>query len=125
MFNFKVRGNWDRTERFLKRAYNLDLGKLLEKYAQQGVEALSASTPVNTGLAASSWGYRIDQGKGESTITWTNSDIEGGCSVVLLIQYGHGTRNGGYVEGRDFINPAMRPVFDNMITEIWKEVERL
>ena len=65
MFNFKVRGNWDRTERFLKRAYNLDLGKLLEKYAQQGVEALSASTPVNTGLAASSWGYRIDQGKGE------------------------------------------------------------
>ncbi|MBO7449805.1 MAG: HK97 gp10 family phage protein [Clostridiales bacterium] len=125
MIKLSSRGDWSKTDLFLKRAYRLNIGALLRKYAEQGLKALSSATPVDTGLAASSWGYRIDEGKGQSTITWTNSDIEGGCSVVLLIQYGHGTKNGGYVQGRDFINPAMRPVFDNMVEELWKEVERL
>ena len=125
MIKLSSNGDWSKTTSFLRRAYKLDIGALLKKYAEQGLKALSAATPVDTGLAASSWGYRIDVKKGESTITWTNSDIEGGCSVVLLIQYGHGTRNGGYIQGRDFINPAMQPVFDDMVEEIWKEVEKL
>ena len=125
MIKLSSNGDWSKTTSFLRRAYKFDMGALLKKYAEQGLKALSAATPVDTGLAASSWGYRIDVKKGESTITWTNSDIEGGCSVVLLIQYGHGTRNGGYIQGRDFINPAMQPVFDNMVEEIWKEVEKL
>ena len=125
MITLKSRGDWEKSFNFLKKATRLNLSSLLEKYAQQGVDALSAATPVDTGLAASSWSYRIDVGKNESTITWLNDDIEGGYNIILLVQYGHATKNGGYVQGRDFINPAMRPVFDNMIYEIWKEVEGL
>lgn len=125
MITVRSHGDWDKTFSFLNKAKNLDLQTLLEKYAQQGVEALSEATPVDTGLAASSWSYQIEVGRGESKITWLNDDIEGGYNVVLLVQYGHATKNGGYVQGRDFINPAMQPVFDNMIYEIWKEVEGL
>ncbi len=125
MISFKSHGDWEKSFRFLHKAAKLDIGSLLEKYAQQGVDALSAATPVDTGRAASSWRYDIEVGRGESKITWLNDDIEGGYNVVLLVQYGHATKNGGYIQGRDFINPAMRPVFDNMIYEIWKEVEGL
>ena len=125
MITIKSRGDWNKTFSFLKKVTKIDFATLLEKYAQQGVSALSAATPKDTGLAASSWDYQIEVGKGESKITWINTDIEGGYNVVLLVQYGHGTKNGGYVQGRDFINPAMQPVFDNMIYEIWKEVEGL
>lgn len=125
MITVRSHGDWDKTFGFLNKAKKLNLQTLLEKYAQQGVDALSEATPIDTGLAASSWSYQIEVGNGESKITWLNDDIEGGYNVVLLVQYGHATKNGGYVQGRDFINPAMRPVFDNMIYEIWKEVEGL
>ena len=89
-----------------------------------GVEALSAATPIDTGLAASSWDYEITRDRGVWQITWLNRDVEGGAQVVLLIQYGHGTGTGGYVQGRDFINPAMRPIFDRIANEAWEAVTR-
>ena len=122
MINLKSKGDWIKTFNYLRKASKLNLSSLLERYAEKGVEALSQSTPIDTGLAASSWSYTIDQGKDGSKITWINNDIEGGCNVAILIQYGHGVRGGGYVQGRDFINPAMQPVFDSMVEELWKEI---
>ncbi len=89
-----------------------------------GVDALSAATPVDTGLTASSWGYEIHSSGATSSIVWTNSNVNDGIPIAILIQYGHGTRSGAYVQGRDFINPAMRSVFDNIANAVWKEVTR-
>lgn len=122
MISLKSKGGWLNTFNYLRKASKLNLSSLLERYAEKGVEALSQSTPIDTGLAASSWSYTIDQEKGGSKITWINNDIEGGCNVAILIQYGHGVRGGGYVQGRDFINPAMQPVFDSMVEELWEEI---
>lgn len=122
MINITSIGDWAKTFTFLRKASKLNLSSLLERYAKKGVEALSQSTPVDTGLAASSWSYEIEQGDTGSKISWINNDIEGGCNVAILIQYGHGVRGGGYVQGRDFINPAMQPIFDEMVIELWKEI---
>lgn len=122
MIKVKAKGDFRKTNKFFEKL--LELGKIgtLDKYGREGVNALSAATPRDTGLAASSWYYEIEHGKGFSKIVWCNSDVEGGCNVAILIQYGHGVRGGGYVEGRDFINPAMRPLFDKMADSVWKEV---
>lgn len=122
MITFEGKGDFKKTNSFFEKLLeNFNVGAL-DKYGKLGVEALSAATPVDTGLAASSWYYKIEHDKGSSKIIWGNSDIEGGCNVAILVQYGHGTRNGGYVQGRDFINPAMRPVFDEIADKAWKEV---
>ena len=120
------KGNWSKTFQFLRDNLNFNskLDIALQNAAEQGLEALRNSTPIDTGLAASSWGYEIKKGKNSSTITWTNMDIEGGYNVAILVQYGHGTGTGGYVMGRDFINPAMKPVFDSLADNIWKEVTK-
>ena len=117
-------GSFSNTERFLQSIIRGDIFNTLERFGQEGVEALSEATPVDTGLASQSWYYKIDRAKGRWTISWYNRDVEGGASVVLLIQYGHGTGTGGFVEGRDFINPAMRPVFDRIANEAWEAVTR-
>ena len=99
------------------------LTDILNKYGQAGVTALSNATPVESGKTANSWGYRIEQGRNQSKIICTNSSMtENGMPIVILLQYGHGTRNGGYVQGRDFINKAIRPIFDEIAESAWKEV---
>jgi hypothetical protein len=115
-------GSFDRTMKFLQAMQKFDLRQLLEPMAQRGVRALAAHTPVDSGLASRSWGYRISQNGGSVTITWTNTDIENGFPVAIALQYGYGTGTGGYVHGRDYINPALRPVFDSIAEDVWRAV---
>jgi len=118
----KQKGDFKKTEKFLRT--RRDFRSILEKYAKQGVIALSSATPVDTGQTAASWGYVIEDEDGRLAITWTNDNIIKGVNIAIIIQYGHGTRNGGYVAGRDYINPAIRPVFDKISQELWKEVRK-
>ena len=117
------RGDFKVTTKYLKKLRDAKFYKRLEKYAILGVESLREATPIDTGLTANSWGYVIDVDDKHATITWTNSNEKNGWfNVAIGIQYGHGTRNGGYVRGIDFINPAMRDVFTKMVEDIWMEV---
>lgn len=122
MITFEQKGDFKNTERFLKKMDSFNFGLTLKGVAQKGVAALVAATPIDSGLAANSWGYELTRSKNSFTITWTNSDVESGFPVAIMLQYGHGTRNGGYVKGRDYINPAMQPVFDKIAEEAWKVV---
>lgn len=122
MLSFKHRGNFNNLEKFLKKSTNMNLRSILEKYGQEGVNALASSTPVDSGLTASSWSFEIRQNGSNVSIVWTNSNINKGVPIAIILQYGHGTKNGGYVQGRDYINPAMRPVFDKIADLAWKEV---
>lgn len=124
MISFKQKGDFSKTEKFLKRSLGKNYRNVLEKYGQQGVAALSASTPVRTGLTAISWSYEIIQNGDSISVVWNNSNVHNGVNIALILQYGHGTRNGGYVKGRDYINPALRPIFDKMADAAWKEVIR-
>lgn len=126
MITIKHKGNFKKTDNFLARIFKMDYKTILSKYANQGLEALRKATPVDTGLTASSWYYEIaDNGKSLS-IQWKNSNVVtysgGTVSVAILIQYGHGTGTGAYVQGLDYINPALRPVFKNIADSVWKEV---
>lgn len=116
------KGSFTKTEKFLNKVLKRDYLNRLDKFGKLGVQALSEATPVDTGLTAASWYYEIRETKGAVSIYWSNSNIENGFPVALLIYYGHGTKNGGYVKGRDYINPAIRPVFDKMADDAWKEV---
>lgn len=122
MIKFKQRGNFNNTERFFKRAQKMDFFKNLEKYARAGVAALASVTPVDSGNTANSWDYEIVKEKGHISIYWTNSNINDGVPIAVILQYGHGTNGGGYVEGRDYINPAIQPIFDQIADAAWKEV---
>jgi hypothetical protein len=122
LVSFTVSGSTKRTEAFLRKMSRGDLFNSLDGYAQQGVSALIAGTPVDSGLAAESWGYEVEHSSGSVTIKWTNHDVESGFPVAIMLQYGHGTGTGGYVQGRDYINPAMRPVFDRIAEQVWKAV---
>lgn len=116
------KGNFKNTERFLKKNKKLDISDILKIYGEVGVEALSANTPVESGETANSWSYEIVKDHDGWRIYWRNSHVNDGIPIAILIQYGHGTGTGGYVEGRDFINPALRPVFDELADKAWKEV---
>lgn len=120
--SFTTRGSFDRMERFLKRMVTLDIRELVKPYAQQGVIALKDATPKDSGLAAESWYYEIDATPRHVTIRWCNRDIENGFPVAVMLQYGYGTGTGGYVQGRDYINPALKPIFDNIAEGVWKVV---
>lgn len=122
MIRIKQSGNFNNTERFFKRAQKMDFYKNLEKYAREGVTALASATPVDSGETAASWDYEIKKGNGTISIYWTNSNINDGVPIAVILQYGHGTNGGGYVQGRDYINPAMRPIFDKIAENAWKEV---
>lgn len=122
MISFRQKGSFKKTEKFLKKSFGKDYRSVLEKYAQQGVSALSAATPVESGETAASWGYEIVQEGSYLSVIWTNSHINKGVNIAIILQYGHGTRNGGWVSGRDYINPALRPIFDKMADAAWKEV---
>lgn len=125
MISIKHRGSFKKTEKFLKKAARLDYLPVLEKYGQKGVEALSAATPVDTGLTAASWYYEVVRTKNGASIRFLNSNVVNYVSIAIILQYGHATRNGGWVEGRDYINPAIRPIFDELASGVWKEVINL
>lgn len=124
MIEFSMKGSFDKTFAFLKRNRKLNL-RDFEKFGQMGVEALREATPKDTGLTADSWYYNITDTNGKLTIQWLNSNVvDNWCNVAVMLQYGHATRNGGYVEGIDYINPALRPVFDKIAKHAWKEVTK-
>lgn len=120
--SFRSSGSTSNMESFLHSMERMDIRKVVEPYAQEGVAALRAATPVESGLAASSWGYEITGDRDTVTITWTNTDIENGFPVVVMLQHGYGTGTGGYVQGRDFINPAVKPIFDKISEGVWRVV---
>ena len=120
--SFDASGDFKNTERFIGKVKKVNILPALRSLAMAGVRALASATPVDSGLAADSWGFEITRSRNSASITWTNSDVESGFPVAIMLQYGHGTRNGGYVKGRDYINPAMQPVFDKIAEEAWKVV---
>lgn len=119
---FTLAGNWDKTEAYLQKLGRGDMFDGLDALAKRGVTALASATPIDTGMAASSWDYEIKKDRGGVTIAWTNSDTANGVPVVVMLQLGHGTGTGGYVQGKDFINPAIKPIFDQISKEVWKKV---
>lgn len=122
--SFTSRGSFDRMESFLKSMLTLNdhIRSVVEPYAQQGVVALKDATPKDSALAAESWYYEIESTARHVTIRWCNRDIENGFPVAVMLQYGYGTGTGGYVQGRDYINPALKPIFDNIAEGVWKVV---
>lgn len=123
MISFRSRGDWKRTEKMLKKSLDRNYRAILEKYGQKGVLALTSATPFDTGLTAASWDYEIIQNAGSLSVVWFNTNVQKGyCNIAIILQYGHGTRNGGYVEGRDYINPALQPIFDELADAAWKEI---
>lgn len=122
MFSMKVSGDFGKTEKFLHSIIEHHYAKKLEKYGKKGVEALMAATPKDSGKTKESWSYEIEEVKGRTSIYWRNSNVQNGVNIAIILQYGHATRNGGYVEGVDYINPAIQPIFEEMAQEAWKEV---
>lgn len=122
MLKLFSRGNFNRTEKFLKKSMGDDYITVLSKYGQRGVEALSAATPKKTGKTASSWRYEIRQEGSSLSVIWSNSNVNKNVNIAIILQYGHGTGWGGYVQGRDYINPALCPIFDELADMAWKEV---
>ena len=118
----KQSGDFNNVDKFFKKVINPNYLSILEKYAREGVIALSLATPVDTGLTATSWNYEIASSGDSFTIAWTNSHIVDGVPIAIILQYGHGTRNGGYVQGRDYINPATLLVVKELADSAWKEV---
>lgn len=116
------KGSFKRTYKFLNKASDLKIERVFEKYARKGVEALSAATPFDSGKTAESWDYSIENKGGKTRIDFINTNINKGVNIAIILQYGHGTGTGGYVEGRDYINPAIRPVFDEIAEDLWREV---
>ena len=124
MIRFEQKGNFSKLDRYFKRIRNSVNTLDLDQFGKRGVEALSNATPVKTGLAAQSWYYKIIKTKDSTTITFNNSDIENGVPIAIILQYGHATKNGGWVEGRDYINPSIQPIFDELAKNAWKEVTK-
>lgn len=125
MISFTTGGSTRKTKTFLDRLGSQDFYSGIESLAQRGVAALRAATPVDSGLTAASWSYEIKVTNSSATITWLNTNVNNGVNVAILLQYGHGTGTGGYVSGRDYINPAIQPIFDSISDEVWKKVTSL
>lgn len=120
-----VKKDWKTTFDFLKKVPGkLSLDSILDRYGHMGVEYLKNATPVDTGKTANSWYYEIEKTKDSVKLNFNNSNVVDGQNVAILIQYGHGTKNGGYVVGHDYINPALKPIFDEMADSAWKEISR-
>ena len=125
MISFRQKGDFSKLTNFLERAKEtVHLGDL-NKYGRQGVAALASATPIDSGETAESWYYKIENNKESATITFYNSNVQNGVPIAIILQYGHGTRNGGWVEGRDYINPAIQPIFDQIVDDAWREVSKL
>lgn len=125
MITFRQKGDFSKLTKFLEKAkQKVNLGDL-DKYGREGVAALKSATPVDSGLTAESWYYEIERTAGSTKIVFKNSNIQNGVPIAIILQYGHGTGTGGWVEGRDYINPAIQPVFDKIVNDAWKEVTSL
>lgn len=122
MIRVRHKGNFNNIERFFNRVLKRDYLNILDDYAQRGLEALKAATPVESGETAEQWNYEIVRGDGITTLYFTNDHINDGVNVAILLIYGHGTRNGGYVEGNDFVTPALAPIFQDLADSMWREV---
>lgn len=125
MITFSSKGDFSKADTYFKRVIEAARIGVLDKYGAEGVRALAANTPTESGKTAASWGYEIVRGKDQVRIIFTNSNINKGFPVAIMLQYGHGTGTGGWVEGRDYINPAIQPVFDRLAADAWKEVASL
>ena len=124
MIRFEQKGNFTKLDRYFKRLNDTFNNVDFDEFGKRGVDALSSATPVSTGLASKSWYYTITKTKNSTTINFNNSDIENGVPIAIILQYGHATKNGGWVEGRDYINPSIQPIFDELAKNAWKEVTR-
>lgn len=125
MITFRQQGDFSKLTRYLERVKEaVRLGDL-DKYGREGVAALASATPVDSGLTANSWHYKIENKNGSATISFHNSNIQNGVPIAIILQYGHGTGTGGYVQGRDYINPAIQPIFDKIANEAWREVTKV
>lgn len=124
MITITQKGSFDNTERYFKRLKTIELSAILNRYGALGVSALSSATPADSGETASSWFYTVVQQKGYCSIRWHNSHVNDGAPIAVLLQYGHGTGTGGYVQGRDYIMPAIRPVFDQILADAMREVTK-
>ena len=125
MISFGHKGDFSKVTRYFEKASNAARLVDLDKYGREGVAALASATPVDTGETANSWYYEISRKSGIVTISFFNSNIQNGVPIAIILQYGHGTRNGGWVEGRDYINPAIQPIFDKIADSAWREVTKL
>lgn len=123
MITMKSKGDYSKATRWLERLKEIVHMGELDKYGREGVAALSAATPVDSGLTASSWYYKIENQNGVATISFYNSNVNEGVNIAIILQYGHGTGTGGWVEGRDYINPAIQPIFDKIAEDAWKEIK--
>lgn len=125
MIRFRQKGDFSKLSRYLERVKEAAKLGILDKYGREGVAALSSATPVESGKTASSWYYEIKRQNGSVSITFNNSNINKGVPIAIVLQYGHGTGTGGWVQGRDYINPAIRPIFDRIADDAWKEVTKI
>lgn len=125
MISFRQKGDFSKLNRFLERAKEAARLSILDKYGREGVAALSSATPVDSGETAKSWYYEISHDNGSAKITFGNSNVNQGVPIAIILQYGHATGTGGWVEGRDYINPAIQPIFDKIVDEAWKEVTKV
>ena len=124
MISFRQKGDFSKLTSFLEKSREaVKLGSL-DRYGREGVAALASATPVDSGLTAKSWYYKIERGDGTVRLSFHNSNIQNGVPIAVILQYGHGTNNGGWVEGRDYINPAVQPIFDKSANDAWKEVSK-
>lgn len=123
MISFRSKGDFSKATRYFEQLSKIsNLEQVLSKYGQMGVSALASATPTDTGLTASSWYYEIEHQNGDVSLSFKNSNINKGVNIAVILQYGHGTGTGGWVAGRDYINPAIQPVFDKIAEDAWREV---
>ena len=125
MITIKHEGSFKKTNTFLNRVSLANYLSIFQKYGREGVKALISATPIDSGETKNSWDYKIKRTKNGVSIFWTNSHIVDGVPIAVILHYGHATRNGGYVQGRDYINPVIRPIFDKIAADIWREVTKL
>jgi hypothetical protein len=125
MISFRQKGDFSKTRKYLNKLRSVVRSGVLDKYGREGVAALASATPVDTGLTAKSWYYEITVKNGSLSLSFHNSNNQNGVPIAVIIQYGHGTNNGGWVQGRDYINPVIRPLFDRIVNDVWREVTKL
>lgn len=125
MISFRQKGDFSKLTRFLEKAKNAVHLGILDKYGREGVAALASATPLDSGKTAISWYYEVQHGEGTASINFYNSNVNKGVPIAIILQYGHGTGTGGWVQGRDYINPAIQPIFDKIVEEAWREVTKV
>ena len=125
MIKFRHKGDFSKVTKYFEELKEADRFKILDKYGRDGVAALASATPVDSGVTANSWYYTVETKNGSASISFHNSNIQNGVPIAIILQYGHGTRNGGWVEGRNYIDPAIQPVFDQIVEHAWREVTKL